>query len=303
MSVKLPNFLIAGAAKSGTTSLYLYLNQHPEVYMSPVKEPKFITAQFIKFPLRGIGDSRTEKGIIKTFDEYKTLFSKVKDEKAIGEASIDSLYFYEGAIPIIKKYLGDIKIIIILRNPIDRAFSQYVMFTDRLRESLSFEDALKAEEERVRNNWAFGWHYTRVGFYYNQVRSYLQNFTHVKVYLYDDLRQDTAGVVKDLYEFLGVDSSFVPDTHVKYNISGVPRNKIYHNLLTRPGRLKSTIKKICTLLLLQESLYKLVNKLRSGNLEKIEMKPETRNYLKDVYREDILKLQALIRRDLSHWLK
>jgi len=104
----LPNFLIVGAARSGTTSIWHYLKQHPEVYMSPVKEPRFMTAQFLKFPFRGIGDDKVEKSIVKNFDEYKMLFEKVNDEKAIGEASPDNLYFYEDATRQIKKHLGDV---------------------------------------------------------------------------------------------------------------------------------------------------------------------------------------------------
>ena len=236
METKLPNFLIVGAPKSGTSSLHYYLKQHPEIYMSPVKEPRFITAQFIKFPLKGIRDDRLEKIIVKSFDEYKKLFSKVKNEKAIGEASIDNLYFYENAIKYIKKYLGEVRIIIILRNPIDRAFSAYQMFVRNLREPLSFEDALKAEQERKNNNWAFGWHYLSVGFYYKQVKAYLENFSQVKVYLFDDLKTDALGVAKDIFMFLKVNMSFAPDVSHIYNISGIPKNRFIHNFLFRPVR-------------------------------------------------------------------
>ena len=80
METKLPNFLIVGAPKSGTSSLHYYLKQHPEIYMSPVKEPRFITAQFIKFPLKGIRDDRLEKIIVKSFEEvYLWVKSKLKN--------------------------------------------------------------------------------------------------------------------------------------------------------------------------------------------------------------------------------
>ncbi|MDR4507102.1 MAG: sulfotransferase [Candidatus Brocadiaceae bacterium] len=302
MGIRLPNFLIVGAAKSGTTSLYHYLEQHPEVYMSPLKEPRFITSQFVTFPFNGINAWRPEQGITKTFDEYKRLFNNVKNEKAIGEASIDNLYLYDGAIKYIKKYLGDVKIIIILRNPIERAFSQYVMFIRNLREDLAFEDALKAEEERINNNWVFGYHYKNVSLYSNQVSEYLKNFTNVKIYLYEDLKQNTLGLIKDMYAFLGVDSSFIPNISHKYNISGVPKNKIFHNFITKPHKFKTAIKNIMVFFMPKRKVYKLIEKVRVKNLQKIEMKPETKEYLKEFFREDVIKLQALINRDLSPWL-
>lgn len=302
MEVKLPNFLIVGAAKSGTTSLYHYLKQHPEVYMSPVKEPRFITAQFMKFPLTGIKSDKIEKNIVKNFDEYKKLFENVNSEKAIGEASNDNLYFYEEAIKCIKKYLGNVKIIIILRNPIDRAFSAYQMFLRSSREYLSFEDALRAEDGRKNKNLPFGWYYKSAGLYYRQVKAYLQNFTHVKVYFYDDLKDEILGLIKDMYEFLGVDKSFTPNISFKYNIGGVPKNKLIKIILIS-YRLKTAIKKILKFFLGEEKTLQLIESLRTRGLKKQSMKPETREYLKNFYREDIMQLQDLIKKDLSHWLR
>ncbi len=183
-NIKLPNFLIVGAAKSGTTALYHYLSQHPEIYMSPLKEPKFITSNFLKFPFQGPGDNEVEKMIVKSFDRYCDLFKGVKNEKAIGEASADNLYYYEQAIFYIKKYIGNPKIIIILRNPIERAYSAYLHLVRDERETLSFKEALAEEEKRRKQNWEFIWFYKNVGFYFNQVKAYLENFTQVKVYFY-----------------------------------------------------------------------------------------------------------------------
>lgn len=301
---KLPNFLIAGAAKAGTTSLYYYLNEHPEIYMSPIKEPKFITSNFIKFPFKGIGDEKVEKNIIKNWDSYLELFSGVKEEKAIGEASADNLYYYEQSIFYIKKFLGDVKIIIILRNPIERAFSSYIHLVRDNREFLTFEEALEQEEIRKKENWEFIWHYKSVGFYYNQVKAYLENFSNVKIYLYDDFKENPLKVVQDIYRFLGVDDSFVPkNIKTQFNVSGIPKNKLLQRFLTKPNMLKKAIKPFVKVLIPKGTRQKIINKLINNNLEKSQMKPEAREYLKDIYREDILKLQELIKRDLSHWLK
>jgi len=303
MKLKLPNFLIVGAAKSGTTSLYYYLKQHPEVYMSPVKEPKFITAQFLAFPLKGIGDEKVEQNIVKSYNEYCNLFNNITIEKAIGEASADNLYFYDDAIVHIKKYLRNIKIIIILRNPTERAFSHFCHFIRDNREYLTFEEALKEEESRKKNNWVFGWHYTNVGFYYPQVKAYLDNFDQEKIYLYDDLRKDTLGLIKDIYGFLGVDTSFIPDISIRYNVSGIPKNKFIHKFLKEPNILKTIVKPAAKFLIPKDKRRKVMERIKMKNLQKPQMKPETREYLKNLYREDILKLQDLIKRDLSSWLE
>ncbi len=298
---KLPNFLIVGAAKAGTTSLYNYLKEHPEIYMSPVKEPKFITSNFLKFPFKGIGDDKVEKNIIKDFGSYTKLFSKVKDEKAIGEASADTLYFYRDSIYYIKKYLGDVKIIILLRNPIDRAFSAYTHLVRDEREYLSFEDALREEENRRRNNWEFIWYYKDVGFYYNQVKAFIENFSEVKICLFDDLKKDSLKVVQDIYKFLGVDDSFVPpNIGIKFNVSVVPKSKFLHKFLTQHNFFKSAIKPFVKGLIPKSVRRQILINLNQKNLK---MKPETREYLKALYKEDILKLQKLIKRDLSHWLE
>ena len=300
---KLPNFLIVGAAKSGTTSLYHFLKQHPEIYMSSSKEPKFITSQFLSFPFKGIGDEKVEQNIIKSFREYCNLFKDVNNEKMIGEASADNLYFYDSAIKNIKKYLGNVKIVIVLRDPIERTFSHFCHFIRDEREYLSFEDALKEEENRKKCNWVFGWHYTSVSFYYNQVKAYLDNFNQVKICLFDDLKEDTLGLVKDMYEFLGVDTSFTPDVSIRYNVSGIPKNKFIHKFLKKPNILKNIVKPVVKTLIPQGERRKIIEKIRMRNFQKPQMKPEIREYLKNLYREDILKLQDLIKRDLSSWLE
>ena len=303
MKDKLPNFLIVGAAKSGTTSLYHYLNQHPEIYMSSIKEPKFITSQFLTFPFKGRGDEKVEQNIIKSFKEYCNLFKDINNEKIIGEASADNLYFYDGAIKNIKKYLGNVKIVIVLRDPIERAFSHFCHFIRDEREYLAFEDALKEEENRKKCNWAFGWHYISVGFYYHQVKAYLDNFTQVKIYLFDDLKKDALGLVKDVYGFLGVDTSFTPDVSLRYNVSGIPKNKFIHKFLKEPNILKTIVKPAAKFLIPKDRRREVIERIKMKNLQKPQMKPETREYLKNLYQEDILKLQDLIKRDLSSWLE
>lgn len=298
----LPNFLIVGAARSGTTSLYNYLKPHPDVFMCPVKEPKFVTAQFLRFPLHGIGDSEVERNMVKSFADYKKLFENVRDEKAVGEASADYLYYHKEAIKYIKEFLGEPKIIIILRNPVERAFSNYMYLVKESREHLSFEDALNNEEERKKLNWEYIWFYKDVGFYYQQVKAYLNNFRQVRIFLYDDLERDAVALMRSLFGFLEVQTCFRPEIDVAYNASGIPKNRYLYGFLTKSNLLKATLKPVVDSVFPIESRSHLIERLKNKCLQKAELVPEARKFLENLYREDIMKLQEIIRRDLSHWL-
>lgn len=304
MVIKLPTFLIVGAAKSGTSSLHRYLNQHPDIYMPKNKEPRFFVSSIIKN--LNINDPRYEafcKTTAFSYENYIELFKNVNKEKAIGEASTTYLYYYESAIPHIRNFLENVKIMIILRNPIDRAFSSYTHLSRDRFETLSFETCLKLEKKRIKENWSILNFYKDVGFYYKQVKAYKDTFSDVMVRLFDDLKEAPLLLVKDIYEFLGVKDSFVPDTRVRYNVSGIPSSKMLNDFFVKRSKLQSITRAVGKFVLKEDRWIILREKLRSKLLIEAEMEPETRQYLKGIYREDILKLQDLINRDLSHWLR
>lgn len=310
MDVKLPNFLIVGAMRSGTTSLWRYLRQHPQIYMPSLKEPRFLASSV----LLELGDEfyRFQR-VCKshpacTFDDYVQLFRKAKDENAIGEASPHYLYPYRSTIPTIKHYLGDVKIIIILRNPVDRAFSAYkhaLLISNKrspFKEQLPFEKCLEIEEERRKNEvWPMMNFYKDLGFYYKQVKAYMENFRRAKVCLYDDLNNDACGLVKDIFAFLDVDSSFNPDVDIKHNESPQEKMFLREFILDYKHPLKKLFRPVLLKAIGMKKTERLVNFFKRG--KQIEMKPETRSYLIDLYSDDIFKLQDLIQRDLSGWLK
>jgi len=299
--VKLPNFLIVGAAKAGTTSLYFYLKEHPEIFLHERKELRFFSQMRGNF--KGPGDEDVNRTITKTIEEYKKFFLSTKNKKTIGDVSPDYLYYFKNSIKNIKRFLGDPKILIILRNPIDRAFSHYLHFVRDGRETLSFEGALKEEGKRRALNWEWAWYYKDVGFYYNQVKAYLENFSKVKVYLYDDLKKDPLSLVQDIYRFLEVDDSFIPKSvGEKFNVSGIPKNKFLHEFLTTPNIIKSTMKPLVKLILPKRTRQRFINKVLQRNFKKPQIDPSTKQYLLNLYKEDIVELQNLIGRNLSSWL-
>ncbi|QUY44823.1 sulfotransferase [Acaryochloris marina] len=292
----LPNFLIIGAAKGGTTSLYYYLDQHPQVYMSPVKEPRFFALEDEDLNFCSPDELFVENSIL-DFGDYCQLFEGATNEVAIGEAS--PLYLYSTKAPSrIKHYIPDIKLIAILRDPVDRAYSSYMHYVREGYEQCSFAKALAVEEQRIHENWVYMWYYKRCGYYHEQIKRYLDTFdaSQIKICLYDDLKANTPLFLQDIFSFLNVDSSFVPDLSV-LNASGVPKSRLLYNFLDRGNPARTMLK------VLPHDLRRAIAKpLRKWNLEKPTLPPEVGNDLRSVYRDDILKLQDLIDRDLSSWL-
>ena len=301
----LPNFLIIGAAKSGTTALYQYLQQHPQIYFSPIKEPKFFAYDGAPPDYRGpAGDETRQRDFVTELAAYEALFAGVTGQTAIGEAS--TLYLYHPRAPErIRHHIPGAKLIAVLRHPVDRAYSDFLSHTvvagDGREPLADFGEALQAEAGRIRDNWWPLWHYQQRGFYHGQLARYYERFprSQIKVYLYEDLESDAAGLCRDVFRFLGVDDEVRPDTSLKHNVSGLPRNQRLHDLLTKPHPLKKILKP----LLPDQLRQRLVTRLRSGNLVRPPLPVELRRQLLREYRPDILRLQELIQRDLSNWLK
>lgn len=297
----LPNFLVIGAEKSGTTSLDDYLGQHPEIYMSPIKEPRFFALEGHDLSFNGPGDrtAAISRSSVTELDRYQALFEGVSGEKAVGETSPIYLYSPEAAERI-RRHLPRAKVIAILRNPVDRAYSAYLQKVKEGREKLSFARALEEEETRLQNNWAPGWGYKRIGFYLAQLRRYYELFgaEQIRVYLYEDLESDPRCVLRDVFRLLEVDDRFIPDTSRRYNVAAVPRSRVVFELVGRPNPVTSRLGPH-----LPKPVGRAAARLRSWNLVRPpRLSAETRRDLVALYRPDILRLQDLIGRDLSGWL-
>jgi hypothetical protein len=290
----MPNFLIIGAMKSGTTALYYYLEQHPEIYMSPVKEPNFFSSQ----------EQENAAGAVTHIGTYQHLFRGVSREKVIGEASHSYLYEPRAAAEI-RRYVPEAKLIAILRNPIDRAYSHFLHMVRSGTEPLGdFAQALREDVVGIRNERTFQ-DYIGRGLYYNQLKRYFGTFPRqqVRVYLYEDMSGAPISTVQDAFQFLKVDDSFVPDVSLRRNVSGYPRYKTLDGLLRSQSRIKHAAK-IYLPARMRWRLSKAFDDLKTRNLvEPPPVQSEVRRQLIRVYREDILKVQELIHRDLSAWLE
>lgn len=303
MSKKLPNFLLVGAAKCGTSSLHKYLDQHPDVFMSKVKEPRFISSQVTPFPLNGPGDHKVEAWYVKEYEDYVKLFEEAGDRRAIGESSADTLYFHRGTIPVIKQYLGDPKIIIMLRNPVKRAFSAYQHLVRDLREDLSFEDGLKEEPNRIKNNWELIYHYTAASRYYDSVKAFMDNFSAVRVILTEDQEKRPQQLIREIFRFLDVDPDCDVNTEIRYNMSGKPKSQWLHQFLFQGNMARKIAQPIVRTLFSPETRLRISQKIQEKNLTRLTINPETKIKLHQYFEDDIRKLEGLLDRDLSLWRK
>jgi len=314
--MKLPNFFIVGAPKAGTTSLYFYLGQHPQIYMSPIKEPNYFAGEMrldnfvmearprIAREMRALqdylrGDMRQVRfgGLVSNWDDYLKLFSNVAEEIAIGEASPCYLWS-ETAARNIAARIPHAKIIINLRNPVDRAFSQYLhmvtvgstrrTFREQIHANLNCDSKLLGP---LRPLLEFG-HYTE------QVGRFLGEFpaSQIHISFYEDLVRAPGSLLSELFSFLGVDPNFVPDRSVRHTEPRIPKlpGTVY---VLKKWRIWPHLRKLAP-----QALVPRLRSLVLHNRAALVMDASDRLFLTDYYRGEIEKLAKLLNRDLSAWL-
>lgn len=285
----LPNFMIIGVAKAGTTSLYRYLDQHPQVFMTPVKGTNFFGYEDARdWKWTDEGDPPLMRHFqAKTFEEYEALFAGATDEIAIGEASPQYLRCPTAARRI-REHIPKAKLVASLRNPADRAYSGYLMRARR-------GEAVKSPHEELTSQSS----HVREGFYYRRLKRYFDAFERhqINVYIFEEFRQDPAGIVVDLFDYLGVDTYIVPDTTTKHNPAGVPKRRWLNRLYFNPTLIRTAKS------LLPERMQRTAKQIQQKNQRAPQKFPaDVRAELLDLYSEDIHKLEALLDRDLSIWL-
>jgi hypothetical protein len=230
-------------------------------------------------------------------DEYQNLFAGVKSEKAIGEISPG--YLWRGEAENIKRYLPDVKLIAVLRNPVETVYSSYMMrVRDGLESCVDFQEAIKNDEQKKLENPVVGG-YLEKAFYYSLLVKFYNLFPRerIRVYLFDDLKNSPNEMLKDLFQFLEVDEYFKVDLSQKHNSSGVIKNPVLRHLWTKSNSLRDFVRP-----LLSEKIRHTAFEWVVRDMTKLPLKKEMRRELIEVYRDDINKLQGLIQRDLSGWL-
>ncbi len=266
-----PNFFIVGASKSGSTSLYEYLKKISGIYMSPVKEPHYFHDSTFKLFSRRIDDKL----------EYLKLFKLASNEKAIGEASTSYLQDLESA-KLIHNQVPDAKIIIILRDPCQRIFSGYLMFKSEGREKRTFHELIKMNPDFLESS-----------LYYNQVKRYIDIFglKQVKVLIFEEFIEDPKASVKEILEFLQIYSELPEISEKIFNPYRVPKGKISQKIIT-----SKKISKISEHLIPQSVKEKLKESIIMKKEKKPEITKEDSLILENYFRNDVIKLQNLLKK-------
>jgi hypothetical protein len=293
----LPNFLIIGAQKAGTTSLLNYLSRHPEIYVPEDKEiscfyeDKQYNKQFESYP----------------FDKY---FLGWRGEKYCGNAPVNTLFFSEVTAKRIHDLCPSIKMIAVLRNPISRAYSAYWYFVRCGVEKNSFEEALKLEASLANSGTFYercNFTYVSHGFYYEQLRKFFEHFSmdSLLILLYDELKKNPTDTLGKVCEFLSIDNIFYSrDVYKKYNVSSRSRIQFVNNFIYRDSILKQMYKKCIPGELRYRIRIQVVEAIKSLNLMADSyppMRASTRETLRLIFRESNIKLGKLIGADLSDW--
>ncbi|MCK5606369.1 sulfotransferase, partial [Candidatus Pacearchaeota archaeon] len=286
--------------------LFYYLEQHPKIYFPEVKELNFFCNHRTRKNLfmgygTGPGD-RHATFWTESLEEYRSHFKRCSAGQLAGEASVS--YLYSPSAPTeIASLLPEIKLIVILRHPVDRAWSHYLQLVRDGRETLSFSEALDAEKDRLKKGWEFAWHYRNMGLYAEQLSRFYKLFPkeNIRVHLFEDFKQNPFGITCSIFNFFGLDTRNDIRSDVSHNVSGELKNKFLARLLNRPSVLRSAVKYIVPRRLGHHVMEYIRGKnLKPGNPQ---MPLDIRHQLDEFYAEDIKRTAQLIGRDLSHWLR
>jgi hypothetical protein len=311
-----PNFFIVGAPRAGTTSLYHYLGEHPDIYMSPLKEPCFFSSEIrpenfearlrpraiqweedVRKYLDGPMDSKRFGGIVREWPDYLRLFSKATTQRALGEASVN--YLWSKAAPgNIASRIPRARIIIVLRSPAERAFSQYLYWITCGMTTKSFRDYVRASLRIHAEEIGIYKPFLEVGLYAEQVQRYFDHFPReqVGIWFYEDIKLRQPEFLREVFEFLEVDTTPIQNTSKRYNEPLIPRMAKPTQVLRRTGILKAAKQ------LTPKSLRSAMRRAFFKPAGSTKLAQKDKEVLFDFYRSDIHRLEQILGCELSAWL-
>ena len=313
----LPSFFIVGAPKSGTTSLYHYLDQHPEIFMSPIKEPNYFATEIraenvaddlrervdkdlleLQGYLRGPMHEKRFGGLVSEWTDYLRLFQNARAEKALGEASVCYLWSKTAAAQIHSK-IPQAKIILILRDPSEVAFSLYLQSVSQGLIRRSFRETIEACLRNKSEKFSLLYPFLELGLYYEQVKRFLQLFPrqNILILFYEEYRRQQAEALAEIFRFLDVEKAFRPNTSERYLEPRIPRFITTIYFLKRFGIWRHAADRN------PRYLQPWLRDVSYRRREAVAMSSNDRDYLVAYYRTDIEQLSILLDRDLAAWLR
>ena len=295
-----PNFIISGFPKCGSTALHYYVDAHPEIFMPKQKELHYFTQSYISKLNKGPGDLEAKKSQVKSLDSYFKMFEGVSGEKTIGETS-PSYINYPNSFKKINKELDTPKVIILTRDPIKRAYSNYLHLLREHRETESFSKSLDLENFRKSQQYSDFWLYTFNSFYYDKIIEAKKVFSDVLILTQEELNLDTKKTLIKVYKFLEVDSEFTPkNSNNRYNKGGLYKKNIITNFIFKQGKIKTIFKKIVPI---SPWMKAIKNSLISNyHYKAAPVDEETENKLVKLFKKEVYNLTK-IGVDTSMWNK
>jgi hypothetical protein len=294
-SVGPPDFFVIGAYRSGTTSIARDLAQHPDIFLPPEKEPNF-------FAVDGNPDASRilRSRAITSRGAYEALYSAARSDQRRGDISPEYL-----RNPFVAERLRhvcpDAPLVAVLRNPIDRLWSDFLLHRrDGNEPETDLVAALADQDRRQRDGDHRAGHYLDSGMYHEQLSRYVDLFprNQILVVLFDDLVADRPAALRHIFDHVGVDASFVPTEEDAINASGIPTNRTAAAALKYRAKLRPIVPRR-----LLERVRPTWDRVISRHLDRPTLSGDDRAHLVDVYRADVVALGVLLERDLSHWLE
>ena len=296
--MSLPNFICLGAAKSGTTTLYDILRQHPDIYVPSFKEPHFFDIP---------------ENFFNGVHWYEKTYFQKANNKIISDFTPS--YFFDINAPkrIFETLGGDMKFVVIIRNPVDRAYSHYLHSKRDFHETLDFEEALTLETSRLKqyqdqaDYLSYLRHsYVQQGLYSKMLQRYLKYFSldnFLFISFEDEFLERRDLVIKRILEFLEVDSTILLNVDIRSNPASKERSKILKRIMKKTGWWRVFIKRIIPSLKIRQIIR---NNIQRANIS-ISTPPrlgqlERQRVYNSYFRDDIHNLEEILDRDLSHWI-
>lgn len=288
-----PDIIVAGTAKAGTTSVFQLLKQHPSIFPCRIKEPRYF-ANLGEELDRWSEQVDPADEIVHDNAHYKQLFNGASEDQLTLEASPNYLYS-EAAASEIRKHSPDCRLIFILRNPIDRAFSHYSHLKRDQREPLpSFSKALAAEKQRIEQNYDFSFHYAAMGKYAEQLKRYYDIFpkTQIKTIDYERLSSEPEEVLTEIFRFLSLPVHPI-DCRKRHNVSHQPQESLLLKSIMSDFPVKSKIKD-----LIPRGVRSHLKTVATATPRPSKADVQT---LRNNFYSDTIELSKLVDWDLSHW--
>ena len=293
------NLFFVGTAKSSTTSLYQTLMDYCDFNLPIVKEPNCFNTGCSQVPGKGPGDQYATE-VIRDLGKYEENYKSNLHVKYKCDFSVS--YLYDNSAPdLIKNYNPEAKVVVILRNPIDRAWSHYLHLVRDCREQLTFEEALKNENKRILDCYEFSWHYFNLGLYSTQVARYKEIFRErVKFFIYEEILKDNERFFKELSSFLDIpalqDATF---SKQRFNSTGSVKRPFIAAIVNKPSYLRSMLRALVP----RGFGSKLMESVRKFTMDdkKPTIPDDVKSSLAEAYSKDIVEVEKLLNIDLAFW--